>query len=355
MSDDGSHPQLSDEPATSGTPEGQHPSKRFRFKSKPSRRHAGDDVPASSESAYHGYPRSRHGHGHRHKRRRSSPSSETIPQSPYNATTSSLQPDIAFRESLFDAMGDDEGAAYWQSVYGQPIHTYPDEKRNEETGELEKMSEEEYIAFVRRGMWERSWQGIEAQREQSRRDRLNEEKEQSTKRRKKTPRAGESGGVNDFERQVEESLRRGLVRKEKKMWREKWEAYKKGWDELHRLATSKSQAANGTDDKIIHLRNEIIWPVESGRRKDVSPLEIERFMLQAFQSIGTTGDLDNESPQFVSVLKLERVRWHPDKVQQRFGSLNIDEGTLKGVTEVFQVMDRLYNERKQKEFSHGGF
>ena len=33
-------------------------------------------------------------------------------------------PEAAFRESLFDAMADDEGAAFWEGVYGQPIHVY---------------------------------------------------------------------------------------------------------------------------------------------------------------------------------------------------------------------------------------
>jgi len=30
-----------------------------------------------------------------------------------------------FQESLFDALGDDEGAAFWKEYIGQPIHNYP--------------------------------------------------------------------------------------------------------------------------------------------------------------------------------------------------------------------------------------
>lgn len=244
-------------------------------------------------------------------------------------------------------MGDDEGAAYWESVYGQPIHTYPDKKRNEETGELEKMSDEEYIAFVRRGMWERSWEGIEADREQKRKDRLMEGRERKEAKRKKYETDGiNEGRANNFEREVEKSLRRGLERKEKKMWQQRWQAYESAWENLYLLARSRTKAANGTDDATVHLRNEIVWPVESGRRKDVNPQEIERFMIKTFKSATPTGDLGNQGPRFLSNLKSERVRWHPDKVQQRFGSLNIDEGTLRGVTEVFQVMDRLYNEKR---------
>jgi len=45
----------------------------------------------------------------------------------------------------------------------------------------------------------------------------------------------------------------------------------------------------------------------------------------------------------VKVLKAERVRWHPDKVQQRFGGA-VDEGTMKLVTGVFQVVDAVFEE-----------
>ena len=49
----------------------------------------------------------------------------------YDAGTRSgeyMDPNSAFIESLFDALADDEGAAYWEDVYGQPIHTYPNVK-----------------------------------------------------------------------------------------------------------------------------------------------------------------------------------------------------------------------------------
>lgn len=245
-------------------------------------------------------------------------------------------------------MGDDEGAAYWESVYGQPIHNYPDEKRNTETGELDKMSEEEYIAFVRRGMWERSWEGIEAQKEERKREISREQQQQTqTGRRRKTETAGEGeAGATSFEREVGESLKRGEHRKKRKMWREMWNTYEHSWDDLYSLAKSRSAAADGADDKVVHLRNQLVWPVESGRRKDVGPQEIERFMVKTAGSLVGMDDPGGELRQLLSNLKLERVRWHPDKVQQRFGALNINEWTLKGVTEVFQIMDRLYNERK---------
>lgn len=319
-------------------------SKRFKFKARVSKARTGDNARHSLDSSSHPYHRHYSHHHHRSKRHRLSPSPALDSPAPQDSTAAGLHPDIAFRESLFDAMGDDEGASYWESVYGQPIHTYPDEKRNEETGELEKMTDEEYIAFVRRGMWERSWEGIQAQREERRKERKREERAQKAE----TPR-GNRVGAGVFEREVEESLRRGVQRQERKSWQEKWRAYEEGWDDLRRLAISINDS---TDEKaeadLVCLRNVIIWPVESGKSKDVNPEEILKFMIKTAKSSLTLqgGNRGNESLQLQMNLKRERVRWHPDKVQQLYGSLSIDEGTLKGVTEVFQVMDRLYSERK---------
>lgn len=45
-------------------------------------------------------------------------------------------------------------------------------------------------------------------------------------------------------------------------------------------------------------------------------------------------------------MKKERVRWHPDKMQQKAGSEGLDEDTTKIVTAVFQMVDRLWSETK---------
>src|ERR1700742_2725384 len=111
-------------------------SRRFRFKSK-------SEDGRRSEGGLGSHKRRRHhhsSHGHR-KRHRSSRRPDYEPQAQANNSTD-LPPDQAFRESLFDAMGDDEGAAFWENVYGQPIHHYPDTYQDEETGELERMTDD---------------------------------------------------------------------------------------------------------------------------------------------------------------------------------------------------------------------
>jgi hypothetical protein len=75
--------------------------------------------------------------------------------------------------------------------------------------------------------------------------------------------------------------------------------------------------------------------VITGKEKHVSNEEIERFL--------RSSPAWKEDPAVL--LKVERVRWHPDKMQQRFGQ-HIDSDAMKSVTAVFQVIDRLWTERR---------
>ncbi|KAF1968430.1 hypothetical protein BU23DRAFT_480127 [Bimuria novae-zelandiae CBS 107.79] len=228
--------------------------------------------------------------------------------------------DAMFRESIFDAMADDEGADYWEGVYGQPIHIYPNTKPGPD-GKLERMTDEEYADFVRMKMWEKSHQHIleeRAARERARQKR----KEQN--RRFKEDTAKEEEEREKTRRQMEESLHRGAGRRRAKEAEASWAKYLAKWDHLKRLQDP------GPEDP----REVIPWPVASGRASHVEPKTIEQFL--------------RSSPSWrqdaLALLKVERVRWHPDKMQQRFGQ-HIDTETMKLVTAVFQVVDRLWNER----------
>lgn len=220
--------------------------------------------------------------------------------------------DAAFRESLFDALADDEGAAYWEGVYGQPIHTYSpyyyddDGAEDPENPRLERMDDEEYAAYVRGKMWERSHEHIVAERRR---------REEERGRRKAEEEAGRRwrGGV-------EEALKRGEERRKRKRWEGVWEGYLRGWEE-----------GKG--------KGRISWPVDGGKMEDVGTGEVEKF----FSGVGGAGGVD-----LGEVLKKERVRWHPDKMQQRAGEVGIDAGTMKMVTAVFQVIDRLWSEIRVK-------
>ena len=303
---------------------------RFRFKHK---RQSHEEVSSHEKSQRR--PHRHHDSHHRSKRRRLS--------NPPPDQFDGLPPDAVFRESLFDALGDDEGAAFWQNVYGQPIHTYSDTYKNDETGELEHMTEEEYAQYVRRKMWEKSYEGIEAAREE-RKQQKKQEQQQARERhstRSQTSQAPPSESL--FENEIEESLRRGDDRKRRRLWRNLWNDYLQRWQDLQDLvkARPKSEAASGK----VYLRNKIPWPVESGQRKDTGATEITRFITS---SISAYTDPENVPSEILKVLKIERVRWHPDKIQHRYGFMEMDENTLKGVTEVFQVIDQMWNDARER-------
>ncbi|OJD34418.1 uncharacterized protein BKCO1_23000144 [Diplodia corticola] len=302
---------------------------KFKFKSKRSRDY--DDY-----DSHHRHKRrksenddQRHGRRHRHHSRR-----HTVNDDPsayddaYTATTRSdqyMDPDAAFRESLFDALADDEGAAYWEGVYGQPIHTYPMEQQTP-TGELERMTDEEYAEHVRRKMWEKSHQHILEERERQDKERQRRKAEENAQR-ERTSRMHEDH--DSFQRSVEASLKRGEERKAKKKWKEVWARYTKRWEDI----------AAGAVDRDVAVEDLLPWPVETGKVKHVSKEEVERFL----RSVPLEGD------EVATQLKTERVRWHPDKIQHRFGERGIDEATMKAVTAIFQVIDRKWSEVRERK------
>ncbi|KAI1265188.1 hypothetical protein F5Y18DRAFT_427312 [Xylariaceae sp. FL1019] len=247
----------------------------------------------------------RHRHHHRHKRRRERTRSPT-PPNPHEPPP--LDAEAAFRESLFDAMADDEGAAYWEGVYGQPIHVYSHERAGPD-GELERMDDDEYATFVRRKMWEKTHQGLleeRARREQRRREKEihNEEAARLTQ-------------------EMERSLRKGEERKRKRGWKEYWDKYVQAWDSW-----------DGSLDTIC-------WPVRSARRDDVDAAAVREFYVLGIDPT-EVGEVE-----FLTKLKDERVRWHPDKIQQRLGG-KVDGAVMKDVTAVFQIIDRLWSDTRSR-------
>lgn len=313
---------------------------RFRFKSSKSRHRSSKD-----EHDYRDHRR-RHNHDriHKHTHHRRKHHRTTYDHQPPAAeeegtNDARLSPETAFRESLFDALGDDEGAEYWESVYGQPIHTYGIPKKDADAdgarGELEQMDEEEYASYVRTKMWERTREGMIEEQE-----RLRREREKKAGERKMEEAESER---RRFERVVEESLRRGRERKLRRNRRDVWGMYLKAWGEVDRVVEGVRRGGDsqGDEDGKKPLRNLIFWPVESGKRKDVSHDAVEEFMRHA--PVGGEGDVD-----LLAILKAERIRWHPDKIQHRYGVLGIDDVVLRSATEVFQIVDRMWNELREK-------
>lgn len=205
-------------------------------------------------------------------------------------------------------MADDEGAAYWEGVYGQPVHVYPNTRPGPE-GELERMDDEEYAAYVRRKMWEKTHQGLLEERARREEERLQKDTKEREARR--------------LTKEMEESLRRGEERRRRKGWKTRFEDYTAAWTEWAGAVDTMS------------------WPVMSGKREDINSENVRDFLVNGLDpaEIG--------EKEFLTRLKDERVRWHPDKIQQRLGA-NFDESVRRDVTAVFQIIDKLWSDTRSK-------
>ncbi|PLN84859.1 hypothetical protein BDW42DRAFT_191216 [Aspergillus taichungensis] len=336
-------PQDPDPPASKEDPT--HSTKRpkkFRFKgsssSSSSSSHRRTRPHTSSEEAKEKHARHR---AHRAKRTKHTHPRSPSPDAVYTSG-SRLSPGAAFRESLFDALGDDEGAAYWETVYGQPIHTYAVPQTRGPDGELEQMDEEEYAAYVRARMWERTREGMVEEQERLRGERA---------RRKRVDREREEERAG-FEMAIEESLARGRERKRGRAWGAVWKRYLESWGEVDRVVVAAGESSGGVKEgggggEATKLRNLLFWPVESGKRRDVCREAVEEFMRHAPVPTGVDAEGVDSRDLLVATLKAERVRWHPDKIQQRYGVLGIDEAVMRSVTEVFQIVDELWGEMRK--------
>lgn len=243
----------------------------------------------------------------RRRRRRRRRSRSPTPPNPHEEPR--LDPEAAFRESLFDAMADDEGAAYWEGVYGQPIHVYSNE-RDGPQGELERMTDDEYAAYVRQKMWEKTHDGLLEER--ARREEAKKAQQKQERERRK------------LAREIEQSLLVGEERRAKRAWRQRWDDYQKRW-----------AAWDGTIGTVP-------WPAGTGSERDVSEDAVKSFYLGCLREEGA------EEGEFIQKLKDERVRWHPDKIQQRLGG-QVDEEVMRDVTAIFQTIDKMWNDTRRKE------
>lgn len=335
---------------------------KFHFKSKSSKEHDRDRRTRSRSRSQSASPdreraprcRRHHRHRHHHRRHKRKRSPDPGPRRDEHVEPP-LSPNVAFRESLFDALADDEGAQYWEGVYGQPMHTYgrPDGREG-----LEMMTDDEYATYVRAKMWEKTHEGLLEERERRRRARERKDEERRKEGKAETEREA-------FERMIDESLRRGQERQKKKrgvnVWKTVWERYLESWEELNRLAREAASSSNtpeepgASSDGTPRLRNLIVWPVESGKRRDVTPEAVRKFIENAPTPPSVPGSgqqtpsTQSAPSDFLATLKAERVRWHPDKIQHRYGMLGMEDQMVKSVTEVFQILDRLWVEERAKQ------
>lgn len=255
-----------------------------------------------------------------------------LPREEASSTTST--PNNAFLSSLLDALADDEAAEYWEHVYNQPIHIYERPTVRTETGELEQMSDEQYAAWVKTKMWEKSHPEIKLERDRMQRKRQEEQelkerrKKEFLRQRAKEAKARTANAQDDSD-EYDYVFDFSSVPTEKEhdpdrsLWIDAWKRYGEGW------TTVKASIAGGAfDDAAKHLP----WPVMKGQKPDKANIR---------DFLDKKPLVDGETKQ--QVLKAERVRWHPDKIQQLFRG-SIDEKTMRVVTEISQIINSLLTE-----------
>lgn len=313
---------------------------RFRFKSgvqepKPKKRSKRSHSPrpaSQSPDAAHPFPRE--------------PADPDAPSFESNTA--------AFQTSLFDALADDEAAAYWESVYSQPIHVYSRPVEQTRSGELQDMDDETYAAYVQRKMWEKQNPEIVLERERMERKRQ-EEKDAKERRREEFLRARQKdawdhagrargtreGEDDDYDRTKSSSRTSRPHEPDEEVYAHAWKAYLSAWEALKAaLANESSSSTSSSSAPPKPPSKRIPWPTLQNR--PATRPNIEAFMRHA----PAKSDKDGRSSGRLLALKVERVRWHPDKVQQRFAGA-VDEGTMNVVTGVFQVVDGMVEEERK--------
>ena len=291
-------------------------------------------------------------HDRDHRRRRPDDSRADSPHRPRP-----VSPESAFRESLFDALADDEGASYWEGVYGQPIHNYSrfrSSSRQTSSGEplldsegkpvLEYMSDDEYANYVRARMWEKSHGNILEERKQ--RDTARQRQRDADRAQQATQRsAADRTAWNDM---LHDSVGRRHEKVQQEMAMAAWRRYIEGWDCLQAMGKSaRAEASQDTfarDVDRVSGAKLIPWPTPSGQSEDVHADVVERFFRQSLAAISKA----SPTIELQAALKTERVRWHPDKMMQQYGLLGIDASTLQRITAVFQILDSFWTALKNQ-------
>jgi hypothetical protein len=222
-------------------------------------------------------------------------------------------------------MADDEGAQFWEGVYGQPLPREKPLKPDPVTGELERMTDEEYASYVRAEMYKKTHEYLleeKRMREERRREREKQRREERRQEEEETR----------FRGLVAESLRRGRERRGDRLKAEEWvRRWKEYEDEWRRLGEPERKG-----------EVKIPWPILRGGQDDVTREDVESFFLNG----PTAGKPDQAD--LMRVLKQERVRWHPDKVQQKVGG-RLKEEQLRAVTAVFQIIDAMWTELRDRK------
>ena len=163
-------------------------------------------------------------------------------------------------------------------------------------------------------MWENTRQGVE----ELARERVREREEMQQQRRQHAEEQAEQAKEQEKQRWEEERERERLKRKRKREVDEEW------WESVLGYVAAWREEGK-----------EIPWPpcfAEDGDGVRFGVENIRQFLWREARVLGVG---------FEQVVKVERVRWHPDKICQRFGD-GLDDERMGRVLEVWRAVDEVW-------------
>jgi hypothetical protein len=201
------------------------------------------------------------------------------------------------------------------------------------------LDDDAFVEFVKEEMWKNTNENLERQRREAKQERAwkNERyKLQEKLREYRKAKLRKQGILDEDQTMVEEEEQTDEVdQTQVNTWELAWDRYDRGWAAL--LANAETARDNDEDrDPVEHAHALIPWPVLSGQFDDVTKESVEEFFQNA----------PPPNVKLLPLLKNDRIRWHPDKMQQQFGARKIDVETIRHVTAVFQIIDRMYSDFK---------
>jgi hypothetical protein len=251
-----------------------------------------------------------------------------------------FDPDAFFREALFSSITDPAAAKHWEEVYGQPLHIYS-RTQVSQTGKTVVLDDDAFVEFVKEEMWKNTSENLERQRSKAKQERewRNERSKLQEKLKEYRKAKLRKQGILDEDQTmvVEEEQTDEVDQPKVNAWELAWDRYDKGWTALLVNAETVRDNHEGRDS-VEYAHALIPWPVLSGQFDDVTKESVEEFFQKAPPA----------NVKILPLLKTDRIRWHPDKMQQQFGAKKLDGETLQHVTAVFQIIDRMYKVRSTR-------
>jgi flagellar biosynthesis GTPase FlhF len=167
-------------------------------------------------------------------------------------------------------------------------------------------------------------------REREEQFRREQQDREESRKRQQQEREAKARSEETAKRQREKAAKEAEAQRNTNRWKE----YNRAWAELRNMPAASRASRNP--------RTAIPWPTDIGSFRschDVSPYDIEAFFGYGV-SVSGRG-------QLLAILKVERSKWHPDKVQHLFGA-QVDEPTMDRVTQISQIVNQLYTQEQAK-------